>query len=463
MIMRTRYLTIAAVVVALAATMGSCKMYKEYATPTDAPIVSDYAKVKDMPVDSATLGNLGWREVFTDPLLQSYIEQALANNTNLKNAKLNIDIAQARLLGAKLSYFPSLYFSPNRSGSKFGSNDMQWGWQLPFTMSWQTDIYGQITNSKRAAKSALLQSEAYRQAVQSQIIAGVATCYYNLVSLKNQLKIYNENAKLASETVKTMKEMKESARAGFTEVAVVQSEARFQSIIGTIPNIQLGIAQVSNNLSLLMNTTPQEWAVNERSELSMPAKVSNGVPMSYLAQRPDVRASEQAFAQAYYATNLARAAFYPQLSIKASGAYGTLVGSSVIDPAKWLLNLAGSLTAPLFEKGRNIANLKVAKAQQEQALNNFQYSILSASADVSNALANAESYRLQQKNVELQEQALEKAVAYNEDLLALSTTTYLDVITAQQSLLGSQISLESVKLNNNLAVITLYQALGGGR
>lgn len=449
--------------VALATMMGGCKMYKEYTTPTDVPIIDEYARVKDAPQDSTSLGNLSWRQVFTDPLLQSYIERALANNTSLKNTKLNVDIAEARLQGAKLSYLPSLTFSPNGAGVKLGDNSMDWGWQLPLTLSWQTDIYGQITNNKRSAESAVRYAQYYNQAVQSQLIASVATCYYNLVSLNNQLKIYNENAQLAKETNKTMKDMKESARAGYTEVAVVQSEAQYQSILGTIPNIQLSIAQLNNTLSLLMNEKPQQWPVNQGSELALPAQFTGGVPITYLAARPDVRESEENFAQAYYATNIARANFYPQLSITATGAYGTLMGSSVIDPAKWLVNLAGSLVAPLFDKGQNMATLKAAKARQEQALNNFQYSILSASADVSNALANIQAYRTQQANVEQQEAALAKAVSYNKDLLSLYTTTYLDVISAQQSLLAAQISLENVKLNENLGVITLYQALGGGR
>lgn len=121
--------------VALATMMGGCKMYKEYTTPTDVPIIDEYARVKDAPQDSTSLGNLSWRQVFTDPLLQSYIERALANNTSLKNTKLNVDIAEARLQGAKLSYLPSLTFSPNGAGVKLGDNSMDWGWQLPLTLS----------------------------------------------------------------------------------------------------------------------------------------------------------------------------------------------------------------------------------------------------------------------------------------------------------------------------------------
>ncbi len=463
--MKRKHLTLALVMVVAATMMSGCKSYKnlwsEYKTPTDVAIIDEYAKAKELPTDSTSLGNLNWREVFTDPTLQSYIERALTNNTDLKNAKLNIDIAEARLNGAKLAYYPAVTFSPGRAGTKPDKNDMSWGWQLPLTVSWQADIYGQTKNNQRSAKSAVIQTEAYKQAVQSQIIAAVASCYYNMVSLKNQLEILEKNAKLAHETVNTMKDMKESA--GYTEVAVVQSQAQYHSIMANVPDVKLGLAQACNTMSLLLNTTPQEWPVNTKSQLLLPAKFNSGVPMSYLATRPDVRSAEQSFAQAYYATNIARANFYPQLSITASGTYGTLLGSTVVDPAKFLLNLAGSLTAPIFDRGRNKATLKAAKLSQEQALNSFQYSILNASKEVSNALVNIDAYRTKQVSVEQQEQALEKAVEYNKDLLSLATTTYLDVISAQQSLLASQITLENVKLNNNLGVITLYQALGGGR
>lgn len=447
--------------VAIATATSSCGLWKEYKTPTDVPVVSDYAEALQQPLDSTSLGNLSWREVFTDPLLQSYIDSALTNNNDLQNAKINVDIAQARLQGAKLSYLPSVVFAPNGAGVKMGDADMKWGWQLPLTVSWQVDIFGQLTNTKRSAQSAVLQSDAYRQAVQSQIVSAVASTYYTLVSLKNQLRIYDETEKLWGESVNMMKDMKEAGR--YTEVAVVQSQANYYSVKAAKPDIKLAIAQANNTMSLLLNQKPREWEVNTASELSIPAVVKDGVPMNFLAARPDVRASEQSFAQAYYATNIARANFYPQLTITGTGAYGTLMGSSVIDPAKWLVNLAGSLTAPLFSRGQNIATLKAAKLQQQQALNNFQYSILSASSEVANALVNITTNQEKQVNVEQQEKNYEKAVEYNRDLMNLSNTTYLEVISAQQSLLQSQIQLESVKMNNNLGVITLYQVLGGGR
>ncbi len=455
-----KYSKIAVAALALAMTTGSCNLYKKYETPTDG-VIGEYAEALKQPVDSSALGNLGWREVFTDPLLQNYIDSALVNNTDLQNAKINVDIAQARLEGAKLNYLPSVTFGPNGSGSKVGDNDMNWGWQLPLTVSWQADIFGKLTNNKRSAESAVLQSDAYRQAVQSQIIAAVASCYYSLVSLNNQLQIYEQTSKLWKESVQMMEDMKEAGR--YTEVAVVQSKANYYGVLATIPTIKQSIAKANNTMSLLLNVKPQTWAINSSSILAMPGKFDGGIPMSYLAARPDVRASEQSFAQAYYATNVARANFYPQLTLTATGGYGTLAGNVLVDPAKWFLSLAGSLTAPIFQRGQNMATLKAAKLQQQQALNTFQYSVLNAASEVSNALVDITTTDERLVNVSEQEKNLEKAVEYNRDLMNLSTTTYLEVITAQQSLLSAQIQLENVKLNKNQGIITLYQALGGGR
>ena len=446
----------------LALVLAGCGMYKKYETPVDvSPEITQYHEAMSASVDSSALGNLPWREVFTDPLLQGYIETALENNVDLQNAKLNVDIAQARLQGAKLSFLPSVTFAPNGAGTKLGNYDMDWGWQLPLTVSWQVDIFGKLTNNKRSAESAVVQSDAYRQAVQSQIVAAVASTYYTLVSLHNQLEILNNTCELWQRSIKMMEDMKLAGR--FTEVAVVQSKANYESVLASIPDVELGITQASNTMSLLLAQQPRRWQVNAGSVLDVPASIEAGVPMSYLAARPDVRASEQAFAQAYYATNMARANFYPQLTITGTGAYGTLLGSTIIDPAKWLLNLAGSLTAPIFARGQNIATLKAAKLQQQQALNTFQYSILNAATEVNNALADIRATREKMVHVDKQEKYLELAVEYNEDLMRLSTTTYLEVISAQQSLLQSRMQLENVKLDNNLGLITLYQVLGGAR
>lgn len=453
-------LSLLLVTVALATVMGSCGIYNKYSLP-DEGITGEYNQAVEEEIDSTALGNLSWTEIFTDPKLVSLINQALENNVDLQDAKLNVDIAQAQLLGAKLNYLPSLTLSPNGAGSKVGSTGMDWGYQFPLALSWEVDIFGNITNAKRQAKANLLQSEAYEQAVHSQIICSVANTYYALVSLNKQLRLYRETAELWKESVEVMKQMKIAGR--YTEVAVVQSEANYFSILATIPTIEIQIKDLNNTMSLLLNVTPQEWDVDIDSKVVLPATISDGVPMSYLAVRPDVKAAEQTFAAAFYATNKARSAFYPSISISATGGYGTLIGSTIVDPAKWFLSLAGSLTMPLFSRGQNIATLKAAKAQQEQALNDFQYTLLSASADVSYALVATTKYAESIEQLEKQVDRLDKAVEYNKELMTLSTTTYLEVLTAQQSLLSSQISLLSTELSANQAAINLYQSLGGGR
>ncbi len=453
-------ITLLIVTVVIATVMSSCNIYKKYELPQEG-IVGEYAKVAKEPIDSTALGNLSWKQIFTDPALQSLISQALENNLNLKNAKLNVDIAQAQLQGAKLSYLPSLAFAPNGSGSSVGGSKLSWGYQLPLSMSWEIDIFGRITNTKRQAQSSLYQSEAYKQAATSQLIAGVANTYYALVSLNNQLNIYKETAQLWKESVQVMKDMKAAGR--FTEVAVVQSEANYYSILAAIPSIEMSIHELNITMSLLLNVPATTWTVNGNSILTLPATISNGVPMSYLAVRPDVKAAEQSFAMAYYATNIARSAFYPSLTLSPTGGYGTLLGGAVLDPAKWFASLAGQLTAPIFSRGKNIAGLKAAKAQQEQALNNFQTTLLSAGNEVSNALISFTKNNERLSNLTLQEEKLQNAVDYNKDLLTLGTTTYLEVLSAQQSLLQSQIQVENNKLSINQAAISLYQALGGGR
>ncbi len=449
------------IAVAFATVMSSCHIYKSFEMPKEG-IAAEVAAAQQEPVDSTALGNLSWQEVFTDTQLQSLINKALENNTNLQNAKLNVDIAQAQLLGAKLSYLPSLAFAPNGAGASYAGSKMSWTYQLPLAASWEIDIFAKITNSKRQAKSALLQSEAYQQAVKSQIIASVANCYYGLISLNKQYSIYLETADKWKQSVEIMKQMKEAGR--YTEVAVVQSIANYNSVLASIPSIEMAIHEYNNTLSLLLNERPQKWNINfDASPLVLPAQCKEGIPMSYIAARPDVQSAEHALAVAYYATNKARAAFYPSLVISANGGFTNLIGGLITNPGKWFIELAGQLTAPIFARGQNIANLKAAKAQQQQTLNTFEYTVLSASAEVSDALVKLTKNQEKLAYLSIQMSNLDKAVSYNEDLQKLGTTTYLEVLSAQQALLASQIQFVDNELAISQAAINVYQSLGGGR
>ncbi len=449
----------------ISVSLSGCHIYKSYETPQDSALTKAYAEARAQEVDSTALGNLGWQEVFTDPVLADYINRALVNNTNLRNAQLNVETARAQLLGARLSFLPSLALAPNGAGSKYANNAFSWTYQLPAQASWEIDVFGKLLNSKKRAQAAVLQSEAYAQAVRSQIIAGVATTYYTLAALNTQLTLSRNTSQLWKATVQTMRDMKEAG--GVTEAAVMQSEASYYNILASITDIEVNIDKLNNTMSLLLNELPQTWAVSADAALATPPLVDarGGVPMSLLAQRPDVAAAEQNLAMAYYATNSARAAFYPSLTINASGGFTNLLGSFVKNPGDWFVQLAGSLVAPLFSRGANISNLKAQKAQQQVAMNNFEYSLMSASAEVSDALTiynkSVEKEALLQKQVD----DLAKAVDMTQELLRYSTgsTNYLEVLTAQQTLLAAQISLISTRQSRDLAVINLYQSLGGGR
>ena len=453
----------AALVVAIATTTASCHIYKKFEMPEEG-IAGEVAAAQKEAVDSTALGNLKWEQVFTDPQLQALIQIALDNNVDLENARLNVEIANTQLQGAKLSYLPSLTLSPNGGTASYGGSKITkdtWSYTIPVTASWEFDIFGKLLNTKRSAQAAVLQSQAYQQAVRAQIISAVANCYYTIAMLQQELQILHETSAIWQESIKTMQDLKEAGR--YNEVAVVQSKANYASLLATIPQIEESIHSANNSLSLLLKRPAQTWVVDSSYEPNFPEYMEQGVPMKYLAQRPDVQAAEQSFAVAYYATNQARANFYPSLTISASGGFTNLIGSTIMNPGQWFYQLAAQLTAPLFSRGRNIATLKAAKLQQQQSLNTFEYTVLSASAEVSEAIVSYNKNKVRCQFLAEQVENLAKAVEYNNDLMKYSTTTYLEVLTAQQSLLSAQMSQLQSQLSQRQAAISLYQALGGGR
>lgn len=442
--------------------LSSCGLYKKYEMPQDeSALAAEYVKAQEAEIDTTTFGNLRWQEVFTDPVLVDLINQALANNVNMQNAKLNIDIAQAQLKGAKLSYLPSVALAPNGGFASFAGSDFIGTYQIPLDVSWEVDIFGKLLNNKRSAEASLEQTKAYNQAVRSQIIGGVANCYYAIATIERQIELNKETAKLWSESIEVMKNLKLDGR--LNEAAIVQSTASYYNLLASITDLEVALDETNNTMSLLLNVLPQKWSVSPQAKLAMPNVVRAGVPMVELAARPDVRAAELDVAKAYYATNLARAAFYPGLTISANGGFTNSVGSAIVNPGEWFIQLAGSLTAPIFSRGKNIANLEAAKAAQKQAMNNFEYTLLSASAEVSDAMTVCQKSDEKVQLLDKQIENLEKSVEYTQELLKLGTSTYLEVLTAQQNLLAAQMSQLACEHTKTQAVINLYQSLGGGR
>ena len=345
--------------------------------------------------------------------------------------------------------------------SSFDGSKGTWTYNVPVSASWEIDIFGRVLNSKRNAKAALMQSRAYQQAVRTQLIATIANGYYTLLMLDKQLAITEETALLWQQSVEMMKSMKE---AGMTnEAAVAQSEANCHAIAASIPSLRQQIRETENSLATLLYKAPQTIERGNFEDQVLPEILHVGVPVQMLANRPDVQSAELSLAAAYYSANIARSALYPNLVISGSAGWTNSAGSAIVNPGKILLSAAASLVQPLFNHGSNIANLKAAKAQQEIAAINFQQTILNAGKEVSDALyefqANKEILSQRTRQVE----ALQRAVESTESLMKLGTSTYLEVLTAQQSLLSAQLSEVSDTYQCMVAVVSLYHALGGGR
>lgn len=305
-----------------------------------------------------------------------------------------------------------------------------------------------------------MQSEAYQQAVQTQVVAAIANYYFSLLMLDEQLQITETTSVLWAKNVETMKAMKEAVMVN--EAGVVQSQANYYAVMASIADLKDHIRQVENSLSLLLRQAPQHIERGQLKNQHLPVILEAGVSVQLLAKRPDVKAAEMALAGTYYNANEARAAFYPSLTI--SGTYGwtNQAGNMILNPGKMIASALGSLTQPLFYRGANIARLKIAKAQQQEAMLSFEQAILNAGADVSDALSLYESAK--QKSLQRTEQinALQKSVEYTQELLTLGTSTYLEVLTAQQSLLNAQLSGVSDRYQQLQAVVNLYHALGEG-
>lgn len=445
--------------------LGSCGIYNKYERPdvNVKGLVRDSASTADTLAvsDTTSFGNLPWRSVFTDPQLQSLIEQGLAHNTNMLNAALNVKMVEAQLEVAKLAFVPSFTFSPQGVISSWDGNKATKTYSLPVQASWSIDLFGNLLNVKRSAQMSLLATKDYQLVVQTKLISNIANMYYTLMMLDKQLEIVDNMQTLTKETWNIMKLQKELGRV--KETGVQSAESNYYSVQAQAADLKRQIREMENSLSLLLGQPAQTISRGKLENQSLPSEFSTGIGIQLLSNRPDVHYAEMSLAQCFYNTNQARSRFYPSITISGSGAYTNSGGGGIVNPGKMLWSAIGSLVQPIFANGQLIAGLKVAKAQQEQAYNTWQNAVLSAGSEVSNALvlynSSDEKSKLEQKQVE----SLTKNVEYTKLLFNESSSTYLEVITAQQSLLNAQLSKVADDFYKMQAVVNLYYALGGGR
>ena len=449
-----------------AVTLTGCKsLYGKY----ERPAVNTSGLIRDAVNDNDTLAvtdttsfaNIPWRSVFTDPQLQTLIEKTLANNPDLLNAALNIDMAEAQLKVAKLAFLPGITFTPQGTISTWDGQKANKTYSLPVNASWDANLFGNLTAAKRSTQVSMLQMKDYQVAVQTKLIANVANMYYTLLMLDKQLQIVTDMEKLTKDTWGIMKVQLQTVR-GVRSTAVQSAESNCLSVQTQKEDIKRQIRETENSLSLVMGEQAHAISRSTLDAQSLPTTFSTGVGVQLLSNRADVHANEMALANCFYNIEVARSRFYPSLTISASGAYTNSGGMGITNPGKILLSAVGSLTQPIFMKGQLRAGLRVAEDQYKQALNTWQSSVLSAGSEVSNALvlynASDAKSKLEQKRIAV----LKKNVEDTRNLMASAGATYLEVITAQSNLLNAQLNQVQDDFSKMQAVVNLYYALGGG-
>ena len=452
------------IMMSAAVLLSSCGLYNKYERPDvdTKGLVRDTQSLTDTLAvqDTTSFGNLPWRTVFTDPQLQALIQQGLDNNPDLLNAALNVKMVNEALKVAKLAFLPSVALSPQGTLTSFDGAAATKAYQLPVSASWNVDLFGNLLSAKRSAQMQLIATKDYQTVVKTNIISGIANLYYTLLMIDRQLEIVTDMEQLTKETWEKMQFMHEN-RAGYRSTAVQSAEAAYYQVQAQHVDLQRQMREAENSLSLLLGQPGQAIPRGKFAEQNLPAEFATGVGIQMLANRADVHANEMALAQCFYDVETARSRFYPNITITGTAAFTN--NNGMVNPGKWLLSAVGSLVQPIFQHGQIVAGLKVAKMQYEQAYNTWVNSIYKAGNEVSNALVAYNSYSQKAELDGKRVAVLQKNVEDTKRLMeSSSNTTYLEVITAQSNLLNAEISEVADQLSKMQAVVSLYQALGGG-
>ena len=461
--MRTNSIKNIILIAGLTAAIVSCSTSRHYQRGS---VSTDGLYGKTATTDTVTIANQPWKELFTESYLQKLIQEGLDNNPDLLLAIKKVEEADAYFSQSKAALLPSL--SANGKGTYVRNPESIYPdgprevttYQLSGEASWEIDLWGKLRSAKRAAYANLLATDAGKKAVQTKLISSVATAYYTLIGLDARIEITKLTVKNNIDLVETMKVLQGSGKVN--GAAVVQSEAVRYAAEVTIPDLEQQIREAENALCLLLGRVPGTVERGKIADQTLSAALKTGVPAQLLNNRPDVMQAEYALMSAYQTTNNARAYFYPALTLTATTGFAAADLNKVLDPTSFAANVIGGLAQPLFNKRINSTRLKVAKAQQEEALISFRNTLLKAGQEVHNTLG---SYESSVQKIALRKQqidALLKSVDYTKELLTYGTATYTEVLNAQTSLLSAQLNSVNDQLQQLNAVVTLYRALGGG-
>lgn len=446
-------------------SLQSCFVAKEYTRP-ETDVETQNFRTDQLPQDSLSMATISWKVIFTDPILQGYIEEGLKSNMDIRIALQQIAMAEAYVKQGKAGYFPTLNGNARYTHQELPANN-QFGnissisqYELSAGLSWEADIWGKIRSTDRAFQATYLQSVAAHQAVKSRLIANIASVYYQLLALDEQIRVTEETIATRSKGLETTQALKEAGNV--TEVGVKQTEAQLYTAQGILIDLKNQSRLMENTMSILLGSAPQQITRGQLENQVINTALNTGVPSQLLRNRPDVMAAEYSLMNAFELTNVARASFYPSLTLSATGGFQNIEIDKLFSANSLFATLIGGLTQPIFNKRQIRTQYEVSQATQEQAYLDFRLAIITASKEVSDAMytyeASTEKIEVNQKEYE----AYNLAAGYSQELLDNGIANYLEVLTAQENALNSSLNLVNSKYNQLQAIVDLYEALGGG-
>lgn len=460
-----------AMVVVLGTVMQSCFVAKKYDRPELK--TENLYRTEVVSTDTTSLANVSWDKVFTDPILQGHIKTGLQNNLDIRIAMQNIVAAEATMKQGKAGYLPTFSAGADWTHQELSKNSQLGAlfsagggrtnvdqYQLTGTLGWEADIWGKIRSNKRATNAAYLQTIAANQAVKTQLISSIASTYYQLLAVDAQIKLAEETLINRNESIDVILALKDAGNVN--EVGVKQTEAQKYATEIIIADLKQSVITLENTLSVLLGQAPGKIDRSTLDAQVVQPEITLGVPATLLRNRPDVIAAEYNLISLFEQTNVAKSNFYPTLKLTATG------GLQTVDIKEWFsanslfANVVTGLTQPILN-GRQIrTRYEIAKANQQQAYLQFEQSLLNAGSEVSNALAqyNNETAKLEIRGKQVD--ALKKAADYSDELLTYGLVNYLEVLTAKDNALNTELNLIDNKFQQYNAIIELYRALGGG-
>ncbi|QTY25907.1 efflux transporter outer membrane subunit [Flavobacterium sp. CS20] len=447
-------------------SLQSCFVAKDYKRPEEQ-IESVSYRTDQLPKDSIPVSKVSWKEMFTDPILQNHIEEALENNQDIRIALQQIMAANSYYKQGKAGYYPSVNLNGNFTHQELSKNSQFGGWfssidqyELSGALSWEADIWGKIRSNKRATQASFMQSQAVHKAVKTDLISRIVTGYYQILALDEQVRITEKTLENRRKSLETTKALKEAGNV--TSVAVNQTEALVFNAEALLLDLKNNIKLLENTLSILKGQSRGEFKRSDFSDQEINQELTIGVASDLLENRPDVIAAEYNLINAFELTNVAKSRFYPSITISATGGFQSLDFDNFISSNSLFSTIIGGFTQPIFNRRQIRTDYEVALSQKEQALLSFEKTLLTASKEVSDAMLNYQNaiQRIESKTKEYQ--AYEKALEDSQELLNNGLANYLEVLNAQENTLASELEVTQIKFNKFSAIVELYRSLGGG-